>query len=778
MNSKKKSKSKFIFLIVFVTSSFFITMTNVTSTPPEDGPWIISGLYNSFTDQNYDVYFSITVEENTTVVFTGCNFYFLNLTDAVSFTLEQNSTLIMDDCLLNAEVGDAFIQAEINTSVIIKNSKFIDLGTQDNRAIETTGKFIYLDDNNFTGQYCALRGLNNLENTVIKNCHFESDRESLTAIRLQGLDNVTISNTTIIKFNYGVKLETCNKNITIYNNTAINQLYSFDIALDASTLKEYAANISFNRIFNTNVGIKIKNGNYAKILNNYINAKSSCIEIHGLTNGYIINNSIIQNENSHNNFAGFRVYSQIHNVSLINNSYITQNIKEMGKFFDISSPYINFVNLTSSGNMFDNYNYLFYTNIEDYSYILDFSGNTSIGGLLFWNCTGLKVQNLLLEQLGALQTISSYDLIFNNLSVINSKENIEFFNSENCTFKNSIYNESIYTDIRAIHVSFSQNITFSNNNISDNTIWKFNEIFTIEWCENITIKQCTIENTTRGINMRFINGSLFCNNSIIAETCIYRGYFCYYNNFTFNDFIKMDVPYTNYYNVMGILDSYDESIGNIWDKNHWSNYFNSNDTNKDGIADNAFIAYNTTDLNENITDNFPLFIDKDGDGLDNFQELYYYFTNMEDNDTDGDLIYDKEEVNMTYNFLTDPNDPDSDDDGLTDYEEVIAGDDSYITNPNNWDTDGDLFSDLAEKIAGSNSTDPLDYPGGNIDDDNTILENSGENPDYITTVDTLPGIEFIIIFLVLVIILNIYLFWKEKNTKKAKTKKILREVDV
>ncbi len=62
---------------------------------------------------------------------------------------------------------------------------------------------------------------------------------------------------------------------------------------------------------------------------------------------------------------------------------------------------------------------------------------------------------------------------------------------------------------------------------------------------------------------------------------------------------------------------------------------------------------------------------------------------VEDIDTDGDLLSDKEEVEV---LGTDPLRKDSDGDGLDDGEEVRL----YATNPLAADTDGDLLSDLSE----------------------------------------------------------------------------------
>ena len=89
-------------------------------------------------------------------------------------------------------------------------------------------------------------------------------------------------------------------------------------------------------------------------------------------------------------------------------------------------------------------------------------------------------------------------------------------------------------------------------------------------------------------------------------------------------------------------------------------------------------------------------------------------------DSDGDGLYDWEEIEV---YGTDPFDPDSDGDGLTDYEEVRI----YGTDPLNPDTDFDGLSDGDEiHVYG---TDPLnpDTDRGGVTDGHEILED-GTDP--------------------------------------------------
>ena len=129
------------------------------------------------------------------------------------------------------------------------------------------------------------------------------------------------------------------------------------------------------------------------------------------------------------------------------------------------------------------------------------------------------------------------------------------------------------------------------------------------------------------------------------------------------------------------------------------------DTDGDGLSD-------WNELNVYHTD--PYVTDTDADGLSDAVEIYKYHTDPNNPDTDGDCIPDGLEVKYGTNPLypdanvdtdgdgltllqeiqagTSPNNPDTDGDGLTDYQEFMI----YHTNGNNTDTDGDGLSDYKE----------------------------------------------------------------------------------
>lgn len=95
---------------------------------------------------------------------------------------------------------------------------------------------------------------------------------------------------------------------------------------------------------------------------------------------------------------------------------------------------------------------------------------------------------------------------------------------------------------------------------------------------------------------------------------------------------------------------------------------------------------------------YRMALDRDMDGLLNYDELVVYGSSPASSDTDGDGLSDNDEVTV---HGTNPALADSDIDGLADNVELFT----TGTNPTNADTDGDGLLDGAEVTAGSNPND-------------------------------------------------------------------------
>lgn len=128
-----------------------------------------------------------------------------------------------------------------------------------------------------------------------------------------------------------------------------------------------------------------------------------------------------------------------------------------------------------------------------------------------------------------------------------------------------------------------------------------------------------------------------------------------------------------------------EDFDGFEDEDGCPDWDNDGDALSDSVETNTgiFISADSTGTDPNVADT-------DGDGLDDYEEIYTYKTNPTTVDSDADGLSDGDEIN---NYQTDPNSVDTDSDGLNDYEEIYT----YQTDPRNADTDGDGFLDGDDK---------------------------------------------------------------------------------
>lgn len=112
----------------------------------------------------------------------------------------------------------------------------------------------------------------------------------------------------------------------------------------------------------------------------------------------------------------------------------------------------------------------------------------------------------------------------------------------------------------------------------------------------------------------------------------------------------------------------------------------------------------------------PNLADTDGDGLNDFGEVWVYYTYPDSSDTDWDGLNDYAEV---FTYGTDPWWWDTDEDTLSDGDEVLI----HSTDPTEMDTDGDWMWDDWERANGFDPSNPAD---GLLDTDSDGLANQLE----------------------------------------------------
>lgn len=163
-------------------------------------------------------------------------------------------------------------------------------------------------------------------------------------------------------------------------------------------------------------------------------------------------------------------------------------------------------------------------------------------------------------------------------------------------------------------------------------------------------------------------------------------------------------------------DSDDDGLPDDWEIEHG---FSPND---DGSTDPANGANGDAD-GDGLSNLFeywygadPNVTDTDGDGLNDFDEVFLYYTWPDEADVDGDGLNDYAEV-ITHG--TDPWWWDTDEDTLSDGDEVLT----HSTNPLEMDTDGDWMWDDYEL---ANNLDPTDAADGLLDADGDAIANQLE----------------------------------------------------
>ena len=137
----------------------------------------------------------------------------------------------------------------------------------------------------------------------------------------------------------------------------------------------------------------------------------------------------------------------------------------------------------------------------------------------------------------------------------------------------------------------------------------------------------------------------------------------------------------------------------------------------------------------------PELADTDGDGLDDYAEVYTYMSNPTVNDTDGDGLSDFEEVNT---YSTNPTRADTDGDGLNDFVETRSESTTFATDS---DTDNDGLSDGHEVTIhntnpASDDSDGDGFPDKYELDSDYDPNDESSTPDALVQIKTAVEVEF------------------------------------
>jgi len=277
---------------------------------------------------------------------------------------------------------------------------------------------------------------------------------------------------------------------------------------------------------------------------------------------------------------------------------------------------------------------------------------------------------------------------------INESENAYIFN-----------NTILYGKIEGLSVSYSDRTIIANNTITHiaGYPYSYSESAGIKLKSSsyISIMYNVVYECVYGIEYYGINESVAFGN--IFYSCQRYGI---YIEVIFYEWVGMNAEIYNVPSVNNIFHhnyfvgrgAYDSGQNSTWydvttnEGNYWS-YIGSS-----GVKSISGGDY---------YDPYPMiysFPDTDGDGLDDLEEMFTYYTNPYLNDTDGDGLLDGDEI---LQFNTNPKNNDTDYDGLSDWDEKYV----YNTSPISGDTDGDGLTDGNEIFV--YSTNPRDSDSDN-----------------------------------------------------------------
>jgi parallel beta-helix repeat protein len=430
--------------------------------------------------------------------------------------------------------------------------------------------------------------------------------QSGTGIYWQNINNVTIKNTNIENFQFGVWLSSSSNNSISGNNITANSYYG--IWLDSSSNNSMTG----NNITANDLGICVFYSNDNSISGNNITNNGEGIELYSSSN-----NSITGNNITANNGCGILLGSSSNYNSISGNDIIANNYD--GIYLYPSSNYnsISLNNITANGQ-----NGIF---LESPSSSNSISGN---------NITANNDEGICLYP-------SSNNSISGNDIAANGYYGIDLYSSSN---DNSITGNDITANGQNIELDSSSNNSISGNNITNGYyygVW-------LSSSSNNSISGNNITNNGEGIEVEFSSSNSITGNNITANS--YYGIDLYSsssNSITGNDItannddgIWLDYSSNNtiYHNnfMNNTYQFYASSSTNTWDDgypsggNYWSDYNGidlykgpyQNMTGSDGIGDTPYVI--------------------DTDNIDHYPLMYpyvpqYYLTVVSPYDTAGGM---------------------------------------------------------------------------------------------------------------------------------------------
>jgi parallel beta-helix repeat protein len=442
-------------------------------------------------------------------------------------------------------------------------------------------------------------------------------------IDLAGISNVTVKNTAILNFGYGIYVSHTEGTTIDGNNITNNQygLYfdsSFDNSIDGNTIANGMLGLYFESSSNNSVGG-----------NNIVANDWSGIDLGSSSNNSISGNNIANDTNG--------LYFKSSSNNNIDGNNITAN-DESGLYFDSSS------NNDVKGNLFVNdglYVSNSFGNVVSANFVngkplvyLEDTSDVAVGEagqVVLIQCNRILVENLNLQEATvdvelwqtndteiSKNNITSYgDGIFlyssfgdnisgNNITINNHIMNNvtvigDFGIAAYSCIDNNVNGNTITGGTMAIYLESSSNNIISDNNMIDN---RFGIYF--DYSSNNSISGNNMANNWAGIDFDSSTDNTASGNTI--ERAHQYGLYLDLsseNKFYHNNFIGNMYQVRSFSSLPNIWDNGYPSGGNYWDDYTGHDSYSGpyqNETGSDGIGDTPYI------LDTNNTDNYPLTI--------------------------------------------------------------------------------------------------------------------------------------------------------------------------